>query len=92
MVSVGESYRAGTASLEGKEAPSCQKLKFIFSSMCHFGEFLVGIRKKCGYGELERSLRLPLSESPIQEKKMSLMAEQEKMGISLPPLVEKLRN
>lgn len=56
--------------LEGKEAPSCQKLTLIFSSMCYVGEFLVDIRKKCGYGDLERSLRLPLSESPVQEKKM----------------------
>lgn len=50
--------------MEGKEAPSSQKLMFVFSSICHFGEFLVNIRKKCGYGELERSLELPLSESP----------------------------
>lgn len=43
--------------LEGKEAPSCPKLMFIFNFMCHLGEFLVDIRKKCGHGELERSLR-----------------------------------
>lgn len=48
------------------------------------------MKKKCVSGDQKSSLRLPLYESlrrlkTVQEEKMSLLAEQEIVNITLPP-------